>query len=399
MSVPTALRLVADDLSGAAECAAVLAMATGRPAPLLFGGDAQPREGSYAVDTDGREADAATAAQRTKLMVGRALQASGGERVLVYKKIDSTLRGHVAPELEALLAGPGGFDAAVVCPVLPEQGRTLRGGVLHVRGEPTKDLRGLLREADERVELLDADSAQLGGRLVQAVSAGARLLAVDAQDDAALHRLATAILNSGRRLLAVGAAGLAKALARQIFEAHAPTRDLPRVGTGPVVGVIGSFSGVTASQLQEIARDGQAAVIRLAADAWMDRSQAAKAVEQARGIAREGRSVVLAVAGTPTPAASSRALVQAMAAASEPLLRSASTLLLTGGDTARAVLDRLGVHELEVLGEIEPGICLGRPARAGAPRVVTKAGGFGDAGALLRVIRKFDNLIREEGSA
>ena len=394
MSAPTALRLVADDLSGAAECAAVLAMATGRPAPLLFG-DAVPREGSYAVDTDGRESDAATAARRTEFAVRGALRQAAGERVLVYKKIDSTLRGHVAGELEALLAEPGLFDAAVVCPALPEQGRTLRGGVLHVRGEPSKDLCRLLRAADERVALIAA-----GDRLDGALAGGARLLAVDAEDEADLDRLAAAILHSERRLLAVGSAGLAKALARQGFERRPPDTDPPRTSHGPVVGVIGSFSSVAASQLEEISRDGRAAIIRLAPEGWLDPVRAAGAVEQARDFRREGRPVILATQG-PAPGSSSRALVQAMAAAAEPLLRSASTLLLTGGDTARAVLDRLHIDQLQVLGELEPGICLCRPARLDAPRIVTKAGAFGDAGALLRVIRRFDDqpLIREEGSA
>ena len=395
MSVPTALRLVADDLSGAAECAAVLAMATGRPAPLLFG-DAEAGQGSYAVDTDGRESDAATAAQRTAVAVRRALQQTAGERVLVYKKIDSTLRGHIAGELEALLAEPGLFDAAVVCPALPEQGRTLRGGVLHVRGEPLKDLRELLRTADERVALIHA-----GDKIDDALAQGARLLAVDANDEADLDRLAVSLLRSERRLLAVGSAGLAKALARRIFEARAAERDLPQANSGPVVGVIGSFSPVAASQLDEIARDGRAAVVRLAPDVWLDTARAAEAVEQARRHSREGRPVVLTTQDSPVPGSSSRALVQAMAAAAEPLLRTASTLLLTGGDTARAVLDRLDIDQLQVLGELEPGICLSRPSRAESPRIVTKAGAFGDPGALLRVIRRFDTpLIREqEGSA
>lgn len=395
MSAPTALRLVADDLSGAAECAAVLAMATGRPAPLLFG-DAVPRTGSYAVDTDGRESDAATAARRTSLALRRALQPSAGERVLAYKKIDSTLRGHIAHELQALLAEPGLFDAAVVCPVLPEQGRTLRGGVLHVRGEPLKDLRQLLRTADGRVASIDA-----GELIDEALAQGARLLAVDAEDEADLDRIAAALLRSERRLLAVGSAGLARALARQLFGSRAPEPEPPRAGTGPVVGVIGSFSPVAASQLEAIARDGRAAVVRLAPEGWLDAARAAEAVEQARRISREGRPVVLTTQGAPVPGSSSRALVQAIAAAAEPLLRSASTLLLTGGDTARAALDRLDIDELQVLGELEPGICLSRSGRADSPRIVTKAGAFGDAGALLRVIRRFDHpLIREqEGSA
>jgi 4-hydroxythreonine-4-phosphate dehydrogenase len=114
----------------------------------------------------------------------------------------------------------------------------------------------------------------------------------------------------------------------------------------------------------------------------------AQTVATAQACAGHGDPVVLAVSGS-APAASSRRLVDLMAEAAEPLLRSASTLVLTGGDTARSVLDRLGVERLQVLGELEPGICL---SRDGARFVVTKAGGFGDSQSLVRVLRHLRNV-------
>jgi uncharacterized protein YgbK (DUF1537 family) len=62
-------------------------------------------------------------------------------------------------------------------------------------------------------------------------------------------------------------------------------------------------------------------------------------------------------------------------------------LLLTGGETAIAVLKALGAGGLRLAGEIEPGVALG--ALVGGPfaglGLVTKAGGFGDAETLVRV--------------
>jgi uncharacterized protein YgbK (DUF1537 family) len=62
-------------------------------------------------------------------------------------------------------------------------------------------------------------------------------------------------------------------------------------------------------------------------------------------------------------------------------------LLLTGGETAIAVLRALGAGGLRLAGELEPGIALG--GLAGGPfdglMTATKAGGFGDADALVRV--------------
>ena len=61
-------------------------------------------------------------------------------------------------------------------------------------------------------------------------------------------------------------------------------------------------------------------------------------------------------------------------------------ILLTGGETAIAVLRALGARGLRLTGEIEPGLALG--AIAGGPFdglvAMTKAGGFGDAAALER---------------
>jgi uncharacterized protein YgbK (DUF1537 family) len=61
--------------------------------------------------------------------------------------------------------------------------------------------------------------------------------------------------------------------------------------------------------------------------------------------------------------------------------------MLTGGETAIAVLRALEAHGLRLSGQLEPGLALG--TLAGGPfdglAVLTKAGGFGDADTLVRV--------------
>jgi uncharacterized protein YgbK (DUF1537 family) len=61
-------------------------------------------------------------------------------------------------------------------------------------------------------------------------------------------------------------------------------------------------------------------------------------------------------------------------------------LVITGGDTARAVLQALGISGLAVLGSVELGIPVSR-ATHGDLRVVTKAGAFGDDHSLTRAVR------------
>jgi uncharacterized protein YgbK (DUF1537 family) len=392
------LQVIADDLSGAAECAAALAQASVSPAPLVLQGPL-PVGGNWVVDSDTRAQDAAGAAERVAAIV-RAASAQRAPGDLLFKKIDSTLRGHVAAELRAVFSVPDAVQAAIVCPALPTQGRTLKDGVLLVHGQRRLDATGqpldlprMLAGVDDSLLLLRPvkthTCAALARELLSVLEHGTRVIVVDASDTEDLRRLALAIVIVSRtwRLLAVGAAGLAKALATELLQAGgpehpmlAPSRDHP-----PIVAVVGSFSPVTTQQVDELAAQPDVHVARLDAAAWMHGEQGsiAPVLATAQACAARGEPVVLALSGEP-PALSTRALVRRVAEATEPLLRSASTLVLTGGDTARAVLDRLGVERLQVLGELEPGICL---SRDGARFVVTKAGGFGDSHSLVRVLR------------
>lgn len=152
--------------------------------------------------------------------------------------------------------------------------------------------------------------------------------------------------------------------------------------------VVGSFNFVTGRQVEELAAEPDVHLVRLNASVWLTRpDQVASELSKAEEHAAHGKSIVLTATGA-MPAQSSRELVRCMAAAAEPLIRRAAVLVLTGGDTARTVLDRLGIQRLQVWGELEPGICLSRDG-ADSAAIVTKAGGFGDNGSLLRVLRHF----------
>ena len=101
------LRIVADDLSGAADCAASFAGTAG-PVPVFLRG--VPEGAWSALDTDTRAMDEASAVAVTRRVFGQ-LAAAGAARPFVYKKIDSTLRGHVGAELAATGDGAGEHPA------------------------------------------------------------------------------------------------------------------------------------------------------------------------------------------------------------------------------------------------------------------------------------------------
>jgi uncharacterized protein YgbK (DUF1537 family) len=63
-----------------------------------------------------------------------------------------------------------------------------------------------------------------------------------------------------------------------------------------------------------------------------------------------------------------------------------SGLVLTGGDTAKAVCYALGARGILILREIEPGIPLARLIGKHELTIVTKAGGFGNPDTLLHIL-------------
>src|SRR5215210_5147563 len=127
--------IIADDLTGAADTGAQLARAGYRTAVAFRGAPIPPAEDldAVALDTDSRAMPAGFAAKRV-MEAGHTVRHAR----IVYKKLDSTLRGPIAAELSAAL-GASGRDRAVVAPAFPAAGRTTADGVQLVRGVPVHE--------------------------------------------------------------------------------------------------------------------------------------------------------------------------------------------------------------------------------------------------------------------
>src|SRR5688572_1329162 len=116
------IAVIADDLTGAADTGVQLVRAGYRTA-VLFGASEKLTDGFDAVslDTDSRALPAGFAAKR----VVEAARAVRHAR-LIYKKLDSTLRGNVAAELAAAF-GASGRERAILAPAFPAAGRATVG--------------------------------------------------------------------------------------------------------------------------------------------------------------------------------------------------------------------------------------------------------------------------------
>lgn len=372
----TDLVIVADDLTGAADSAAPL---TGRGVTaVVVDADATwPSDPAIlAIDTDGRHRDPAVAAARAAAATRRARELGAD----VVKKIDSTLRGHVARELVAMreaLAPEGGRLLMVVAPAFPGNGRTTRGGVVHVDGRRLAehgsdgDVVGLLGRGGLRARAISAAGA-LGARLAEAHADGLDAVVVDAESDADLERVVVAVAAAPVPVLLVGSGGVTRPLA-----GAAPVPyDVPRAASGATLVVVGSRAEVSRRQHDRLLEHGLEHVVLGDPDvtaahlrAALTRGAAVLAPDRTAPVVREHAAGVAA----------------RLAEVITGVIDEVGTLVATGGETARAALVASGVSRYLVTGEVEPGIVRGHVPELGID-VVTKAGGFGDPDALLRCL-------------
>ncbi|HEX2546984.1 MAG TPA: four-carbon acid sugar kinase family protein [Ramlibacter sp.] len=396
------LLIVADDLSGAADCAIAFVRAGQRTIVALRPSAPDTGAGSttLSIDADTRRLDGVQAAQRT--LAFYQAQRRPGQRL--YKKIDSTLRGNWPAEVAALrpLAG-----MAIVAPAYPALGRTVSGGNVYVDGVALAEtalwqlehahrpagIAAQLQEAGLASETLaeDAladDAHALSAHIEACAARGLDAVIVDASSAQALRTLAFATAHSQAPFFWVGSGGLAREIAalQASHRAHAaPPLQRP---PGPTLVLVGSLSAVSDRQCA-VLRD-RGAVREVVVPPSVLRQGPPHAPWQALHarigeLLAGGSDVLLRIGREPAVDASQGpVLAAALAALVGPHFAGIGALVATGGETARAMLVEAGIDSLELVAELQPGVAAGVPCLAGAhrPTIVTKAGGFGDEQAL-----------------
>ena len=380
------LGCIADDVTGATDLANNLVRA-GMRVVQTIGVPVQPIDGvdAVVVALKSRAAPVAEAVAQS-LAAARWLRAQGA--VQIYFKVcstfDSTPLGNIGPVAQALLA-EAGETFALVTPAFPENGRTVFKGHLFV-GElllsdspmrhhpltPMTDanlvrvLQAQLQGA--KVGLIDHRSVAGGvpavhSRIAALRAEGVAFAIADAVSDADLRTLAAA-----SRHLALVVAGSGLAIGIPALHGLAPSAQAAQLppARGARAIVSGSCSAATQAQLADFqSRGGDAfAIDPLQLAAGVD--LAAQALAWARP--RLGRDPVLvyATAG-PEAVRAVQALLgaeRAGALVEGALARVAlglveagvGQLLVAGGETSGACVQALGVTQLRIGPQIDPGV-------------------------------------------
>src|SRR5829696_1977262 len=379
------IAIVADDLTGAAD-AGVQFVRAGYRTAVVFHGEAAPADvEAVSFDTDSRNMPAGFAAKRV-VDVARDLR---GARV-VYKKLDSTLRGNVAAELSAAL-GASGRERAIVAPAFPDAGRTTVRGIQLVRGvrvdetemrdDPQTPVREahvptLLAGAFSSVGTLGAEDLVDPERVRLALEKNECVVA-DADSYSDLEALVRAVPDPARVLWA-GSAGLAYAIGSVYPGPHAGDVGERTAPARPVLVVVGSLSSVAREQVRRLVEEyGDVSVEAVGENA----------VEAARVALSGGTCAV--VHSPEQKNASGEAVVGTLAGVVGRLSeeRLFGGLIMTGGATAVGVARRLEATGIELEGEVEMGVPVGTLIGTRPYPVVTKAGGFGGPDTLVEAVQ------------
>lgn len=395
------LAVIADDLTGACDCGIQLVRAGYRTVVAFHGTPVPPTDDldAVAVDTDSRALPPEEACERVIEAVRAAERAS-----ILYKKLDSTLRGPIAVELGAALEASG-RRCAILAPAFPATGRFTRSGIQMVHDVPV-----------HRTEIGEDPYFQAGESHIPTLLAGTglgpvialsvadlreasrvreaiehtRWVVADAEQDADLEALARAVPDPSTVLWA-GSAGLAGALGAVHPGPRAGATQQEREPARRVLVAAGSKSSVTREQLRALSGEKGLDLVPLdsAATAGGGRTEAVgRAFTQARDALGQGNSAALYSTLDNVSRSSedlvARRVVDALAEVVAKLAeeRLFEGLVLTGGETAVSVARRIGDRGILLETELEPGIPVGTLIGSHPYPVVTKAGAFGGPDAL-----------------
>ncbi len=383
------IAIVADDLTGAADAGLGFARAGFRTRVIWpdASDDAVVRipldaAEVLAIDTGSRAVSRERAVAITTRVVTD-IRATG--IATLYKKIDSTLRGHVGDELASTLDAWHPWSMAVVAPAFPAMGRTTIDGQQCVGGALLSE-RSIVRPIERaglRAAQLDLGRIR-SGNLVLSLGdlrdRGIRAVVCDAETDADLDAIAAAGVSLGSRLVWVGSGGLSAALSSHLGSVRPPaTRypdQLPSLSQRPVLTIMGSRASVAREQLRRLIDSGSEHVVSRGSSGVVD--EVGRHLEMAR-------DVVVSIEADGAHDGSRRdnpRLAGALASMLRPLADRIGGLILTGGDTAIGVLRAWGVTGLQLVGQVQAGIPVSMTDGDLRLLVVTKAGGFGGPSAL-----------------
>ncbi|MCU6712907.1 four-carbon acid sugar kinase family protein [Paenibacillus sp. J5C_2022] len=445
------ISIIADDLTGASDSGVQL-VNRGYASTVFLqhataAADQEPIRSDHVFiyDTDTRHLSP-EAAYAIVHQAAAALQETSSS-ALVFKKMDSTLRGNVAAELNAV------YDALkpdfiVIAPAYPKAGRILRNGIMLVQGRQLHESgiaqnskpslphsfvpEWLQRQTKQQVVHIPlstlrscSNSRELLNRYKRQ---GAAYLLFDAETENDLACIAAIAYDSSYRVVWAGSAGLAAYIGGEsIGNSVRSPGSLPHTGNsssraaaagrtipeGPSLLVVGSIHRCTREQLELVLRRDDVSACCLSVERLIgdepSRSLEVQRIfrEAEQAFTQQQSCFVLYTSWEPDHTHPPRSPTTHEDALSRLIAHTLGTIgcqltrrhhirkwIATGGDTARQLCQQIGAVRFKLWEEISPGIPAGQLDDPNGILLITKAGGFGSPDALLHALRYWNKEVQ-----
>ncbi len=268
--------IIADDLTGANDTALQFHQ-KGASTKILLDSSCEPKVKAgtevWALSSESRNLSAGEAI----ICVGKAVKTLSENFSFdyYYKKIDSTLRGHIARETLTVLEFLG-YDAAIIIPAFPQEGRITVGGYHLAKGVPigktemAMDPHSPITESHVPTLLksqIDIEADLVGTidlrtilngagpiliRINELIKEGKKLIVADATSITDIEQIALAINKCDKKLLPTGTAAGAQVLSKYWLAGIEKESTEVHIGKLPKLIVSGTATQITANQIKKL---------------------------------------------------------------------------------------------------------------------------------------------------
>lgn len=336
-----------------------------------------------------------------------AVRAFGHDVPLIMKKTDSALRGNIGSELAAALDASGERILAFL-PAFPQMGRTTHTGVQYCNGVPVhqsefgkdpfepvrrSDVAGIIAEQTQTAVLcLSAEG--------QPPSGFSGIVVFDGENDGQMQETVARLKDDGHLRLVAGCAGLGGVIADLLCTCKPAAAETIRLGKFFVI--CGSVNPISERQIAFAVKNGFHE-IRLGGGAQdgptFHQSEAYDSLlKQMCTYAGAEQPLIVASCGWVGGAENAReaeavnharvSFAELLSAVAQDLMdrREEDAVVVIGGDTLLALIQRLKLRHIEPKCELAPGVVLFQADYRGRKRtVISKSGGFGDEDLLVKL--------------
>ena len=424
--------VIADDLTGANDTGVQFAKKGYNTKLLIFNKQSTiiipDNLDVFVIDTETRELESKTARKILKSILEKI---NINKKDIVYKKVDSTLRGNISDEIEEIM-NILKKDICIFSPSFPSHKRITIGGYLVVDQKPlglseysSNNLKQeensfipflLKKQTNFSVGQIDLKDVAKGQKTIlskinESYQKGNKIIVIDSTNEEHLKDIFASSLNLDRSVLFSGSAGLANHFPN-INNKNEDLKMKIENNKGPVIVVAGSRNSITEDQVNYLKNKSIFCELKIDLEQIFsnkDRILDDYATKCIQAI-KDNRDLVIHTNITYNEEKSINEKLMLkyhlsfrgleikiktfLGELTSKIIKNSNirNLILTGGDVALGVCKELNIRNLNILAELLPGIPLAiANYKDYKLNVITKAGGFGKEDALYNLINKLKN--------